>query len=243
MKQPKVLIAAPTARQKDYCFNQWFNQLVKMDYGSKDAFIVDNSADQEYVKMLQGRGLKTAHVSREGKHPVEFLAESQNVIREYFLKGDYDYLFMLESDVFVPLDTLKHMVSFGNPIHNITYFIKEGKDRTICLQMIQKIGGTARAKILPPELAHVPFNGKIQEFKDFKISYDTELFASGLGCSLIHRSALEQIEFRHDHKHDAHTGTPTFADTFFHADAAKLEIPNILDTSLIALHKPSQWII
>jgi hypothetical protein len=238
----KVLIAAPTARQKDYCFNEYYQQLIDIEYPEKHVFMVDNSDDEDYVKKLMSKGIPCGRVTRGGKTSTEFIAESQNLIRQYALEHNYDYVFMLESDVFIPKGLLAEMVSHKNPVHNVTYFVKGGDQTSICLQMIQTMNGRAVAKMLPLNLAHLAFTGEIKPFTDYIIDYNTTLMGSGVGCSLIHREVLQAVEFRTDVENDKKTGKLTFPDTFFHLDVNKLGIANVFDSTIIAQHKPSPWI-
>ena len=42
---PKVLIAAPTANTKNYCFNEWINNISKFTYLNFDVALFDNTDD------------------------------------------------------------------------------------------------------------------------------------------------------------------------------------------------------
>ena len=62
-----------------------------------------------------------------------------------------------------------------------------------------------------------------------------EVYACGLGMTLIHRSVLEQLEFRYVEEIDAHP------DTFFAHDLHLLGIKQYLDTSIRCKHNNSDW--
>ncbi len=233
---PKVLIAAPTSEEKDYCFDDWAYQARNFTYPAYDVLLVDNSKDETYHKKIWAKGINAAHVERKG-HAIEFLHESQKKIRDFFLGGDYDFLFMLETDVFVPDWMLSYLVAFRHPVHNITYLLYEGRDTTPCVQQLIVSGLNLRSKIVTPNLGFRLWNGKVQDLNQWEAGYDTKLMATGIGCTLIHRSVVEQVPFRIDKEHDKKQRTSTFADTFFHADIDKKGIKNIFDTQFLAEHR------
>ena len=101
---PKVLIGVVTASQKDYCVQEFKEQLKGFTYDNYEVLIVDNSEDPTHIKVFEG--FYVVHSSRlfeDGtyKRGNEMLAECQNIIRTKFLEGNYEYLYILESDVFV----------------------------------------------------------------------------------------------------------------------------------------------
>jgi hypothetical protein len=95
----RVLISMPTADKKDYCVDEFINQIKTFTYPLYDIFVLDNSKDPKHVKKFWENGIKAVHEPVNGNFKEE-LARHQNIIRNYFLNGDYDYLLMLESDVF-----------------------------------------------------------------------------------------------------------------------------------------------
>jgi len=209
---PKILLASPTARVKDYAFSRWSEQSFNLSYAHYSTYMVNNS-DLSYSDKIREVGIECDTV--EGGNG--FLVRSQNLIRDKVLKGNYDYLLMLESDVFVRKDIIEYMLSFGKQVMNITYFIdlERHNDSTLCLQYTHK--GKGWAKSYP--IYH--------DVKDGDLANEG-LSHAGLGCTLIHRSVLERVEFR------AKRGI--FADSFFHLDVNKLGIPNHVTLDYIAEH-------
>ena len=226
--KPKVLVACPIAEEKDYCFDYFAEQLKSFDYPNYDVLLVDNSNSYTFTGKIKEKGIKVIRKPRQKKFPTEFICESMNTIRDYFLKGSYDFLFILEADVFVPKDTISYMVNFNLPVHNITYFINDGDKRTICLQSINQ--QFRRTKVLTPETSYIPFTGEIKEFVDFQIDDNTTLIGSGYGCTMIKREVVELIKFRIEWNNDKRTAKPTFPDTYFHLDLHHLGISNYLNT-------------
>ena len=50
---PKVLIATITAEYKDYCFDEWSENVKAFTYCNKQLLIVDNSRNPEYHKRIK----------------------------------------------------------------------------------------------------------------------------------------------------------------------------------------------
>ena len=237
----KVLIACPISSEKDYCFEYFANQLKGFDYPNYDVLLVDNSNNHEMLNKIKKQGFSVIHQPRKKKFPTEFICDSMNAIRNYFLKLNYDYLFILESDVFVDKDTVSYLVAHDLPVHNITYFIDYEEGRRICLQAINK--DLRRTKVLDVNSSYIPFTGEIKEFIDFEIDDNTTLIGSGYGCTMIKREVVELVKFRTDLENDRRTGVPTFPDTHFHTDLYQLGISNYLNTERIANHYNSKWTV
>lgn len=238
--KPKVLVACPIAKEKDYCFDFFAEQLKSFDYPNYETLLVDNSNDYSFQKKIAEKGINVIHAPRGNKHPIEFICDSMNIIRDYFLKGNYDFLFILEADVFVPKDTIRYMVNYDLPVHNITYFIGDGDKRTICLQSINE--SLRRTKVLEPSCSMFPFTGEVKEFIDYEVDANTKLIASGYGCTMIAREVVKHVPFRIEWANDRRTAKPTFPDTYFHLDLNRLGIANYLNTERIANHWNSKWI-
>ena len=217
--------------------NEYVDQIKGFTYPNYDTYIVDNSPNSDYVKKFWELGIDADHVTPGGS-PIEYITLCQNIIRNKALKGGYSWLLMLESDNFVPKNIIEYLMGFGNEVHTFTYFINNGDETSLCLQGTPSKLGYKRGGKLPPEASFSMFQGKIEPIDSYKIGNDYELYASGIGCTFIHRSVLERIEFRVDKQ--AHRAA--FSDTFFYIDVKRLGIPVVLDTTLLPVHKRSnQW--
>jgi len=237
----KVLVACPISKEKDYCFDYFATQLKSFDYPNYDILLVDNSNDFTFKGKIKKAGIPVIHQPRGKKFPTEFICDSMNTIRDYFLKGSWDYLFILEADVFVPKDTISYLVAYDLPVHNITYFIDYEGSRRICLQALNI--ETKRTKVLDLATSYIPFTGEVKQFIDFEIDDTTTLIGSGYGCTMIQREVVKYVKFRTDLENDRRTGVPTFPDTHFHTDLYQLGIANYLNTERIANHYNSTWTV
>jgi hypothetical protein len=171
----------------------------------------------------------------------EMLAECQNKIRDRFLEGDYEYLFILESDVFVHKDWIQYAVSFDAPVYTATYPIKVKRYNipTMCVQYLHKLVHRGITKqlsnslIVPPTL-RLP--AEVKPITHFKIGSNMCLTHTGVGCTLIRRDVVKYVPFRIDVGNDLKTGNMTFSDTFFYTDCLIKRIEVLFDNRYICEH-------
>lgn len=232
----RVLLAAPTSDKKDYCSDEWIEMVRNLSYPGLDILLIDNSKDEQYHHKFLEAGLLCIHVRPEG-NAMDYITECQNVIRDYALQNKYDFLFSLETDVFVPKNIIEYLISYDAPIINVSYFVRTGAETTLCVLGVLKNRAFKRTKLVNPEEAFALFNGQVRMIDEFMVGPDYEMFGNGIGCSLIARDVLEKIKFRVDRK----VGLTAFSDSFFHMDAYLMGIPNVLDTSLLVEHKRQDW--
>ena len=157
MNYPKILIGFPTSSVKDYCLDDFVKQITNFTYPLYDIFVVDNSKDKSHVKEFHKRGIKAISKPLDGDLREE-LAKHQNIIREYFLNGDYDYLMMIESDVFVGECMLENLISYaecsGAGAVTCTYAIDRGEP-TLCLTSTSDYRAVRSEKLLELSLIHI----------------------------------------------------------------------------------------
>lgn len=233
----KILVAAPTSRLKDYCFQDYAQQLRSFEYMNYDTFMVDNSTDPDYVKTIWEAGIDAQHIEPGGS-PIEYVTLSQNMIRNKAINGGYDWLFMLESDVFVPPSILQYLMMHANDVHTFPYFIKNGLETTLCLQAITSRVQYQRAQVLDPMTSMSMFTGDVKPISQYKIGCDVELYATGIGCTFIHRSVLERFEFRINKK-----APHIFSDSYFYNDLRTKKQTAILDTTFLPVHRRADsWV-
>jgi len=105
----KYLIGIYTNQVKSYCDERFFNRIKQLDC---DYLVVDNSRLLNYIDKLGRMGIQNtiwADIPEQPKR-TQFLRNvtiSANIVRDYFLKRDYEYLFIIESDVLVPLNVFE----------------------------------------------------------------------------------------------------------------------------------------
>jgi hypothetical protein len=52
---PRILVAFPTSDKKDYCVEDFIDQIKSFTYPNYDIFVVDNSKDESHVEMFWNR--------------------------------------------------------------------------------------------------------------------------------------------------------------------------------------------
>jgi hypothetical protein len=235
MNLPKILIAAPTSDKKDYAFEDWAKCVLNMDYANYKVLMVDNSHDETYHHKILDRGIDCLYVKPEG-NAVDYITKCQNLIRYYTLKGGYDYLFMLESDVVARTDMIIQLLHHHKPVVTAPYFVQyKGGDPSICMldAVDQHFDGLSyrHVEMVSTENTLHRMNGRLRQ-----------VFACGIGCTMIQREVLEEIEFRSDvNNNEVRMDRSVFSDSLFYVDCAKKDIPVYLDTYLYAHHNYSGW--
>lgn len=231
----RVLLAAPTSKFKDYCFEDWAKMVRNLSYPNLDIILVDNSEDETYYHKILEAGLLCFRVPPKG-HVSHYITQCQNIIREYFLAGGYDFLFSLETDVFVPQNIVEYLVGYQAPVINVSYLVtQDGKD-TMCMQGMTRAGKANRVKLMTFGEAFDIYDGEIKEINQCGHD-DFRMLGTGIGCTMIRRDVMEEIGFRVDSK----KGLAVFSDTYFHVDLQQNQISNLIDTSLVVEHRRGDW--
>lgn len=238
---PKVLIGVVTASQKDYCALDFIKQLKSFNYDNYEVYIVDNSESKDHTLIF--KDFKVKHISRftelSGvKKPSELLCECQNELRNYALENNFDYLFNLESDVFVSPNLIQLALSYEAPVYTATYPIKTRYNAPApCVQYLHVLRGQGKAYsntlMLPYEL-RLP--AEVKQITDFKIGENMCLTHTGLGCTFIRRDVLKYVPFRTNEENDKKTGRESFSDTFFYIDCLTKKIEVLFDNRYICEH-------
>jgi len=235
MNYQKVLVACPTAQAKDYCVDDFIKQITTFTYPLYDCFLIDNSEDKDHVKMFWEKGIKAIHEPINGDFREE-LARHQNIIREYFLRGEYDYLFMLESDVFAGEAIIEKLVGYAETYQagavTATYEIMKGEP-TLCLTATSDLNRVRSEKLMDRGLGYNEMGKGCVSFKDFLKDNDARLTATGIGCVLFHREALQHVKFRTD----LSVNKNAFSDSFIFTDLEKIGYSVMIDSDLICEHR------
>lgn len=218
----KVLISCPTAEIKDYAFGKWIENVRSLSYSNYDIHLVDNSEDSNYFKRLRK---ENQDITIERVNPNHFesfkhaLAASHERCRLKAIKGGYDYLLHLESDVIPPIDVIERLIMHHKPIVGAMYHVEEGAESKLMIQKIENSGVDHR---------------ETQNLDQTDLSFvDGELkpvFSCGLGCVLISRPLLNKVPFRFEGDGSVHP------DSIYYGDLNREEITVYVDTSVLCEH-------
>jgi hypothetical protein len=221
----KILIAIPTYRGKDYCWIRFFANMKALYPANHqiDYVVVDNSKDPYYVQYLRSFGIHALRTPPQGRTQ-HTLANTHNLLREYFLKGDYDYMFHLESDLFPPTMSLVQLLEIGAPVACGLYYLNKGLRNSLCLFKHFQIGiESGWQEVDTKYMAH------------FLTGKPERIYAAGIGCALIRRDVLESIKFRWVENSNYHP------DMFFYEDCHNQGITVMGHTGLIVPHENQDW--
>ena len=117
----KILIGTPIHEVKDYCMEQWLQNVSKIKYPAH-LLLVDNSPGLGYVKKVKGYlakyGIRNYHIKHielpQEQKIFERVARSREIIRQEVLVQNYDAWFSWECDQIIPADALDILVKIIN---------------------------------------------------------------------------------------------------------------------------------
>lgn len=234
---PKVLVAAPTASAKGYCFEEWIDNVMNFKYPNFDVRLFDNTVGDngkyvdkcnDYYQRNFGADeqFKQITSNTSAKQPVKKrIAISHEECRQYALDNGYDYLLHLESDVFPEPDIIEQLME---------------KRKKVIGALFYRDHGIYRAVMLQKRIYKSPHNIKAINFEAHEDQYFVDgtvkkIASVGLGCVLIHKSVLETVNFRYDPKQDV------FPDSLFSQDCFEKNITIWVDTAQVCRHENRSW--
>src|SRR3989344_149075 len=223
---PKILVGCPTSFHKEYCLDEYARAIKSLTYPNYDILLIDNSLGEEYSKkiasyslpVIKGPYLESAR---------ERIIASRNLLKQYAIDNNYEYLLSLEQDVIPPQDIIERMLVHDRQVITGIYFNRDNKQQLYPLAYV--ISNQPPNKL--PDMR--PLN---QEELWRNIFF--QIISAGLGCLLIHKDVLARITFRYE-------GEEPFDDRFFFLDLYNLKIKAFADTSIkcrhFILNRPYQW--
>lgn len=224
---PKILIGIPTYDAKNYCLDAFFKNISEFTYPKSniEIFVADNSSTNKNALMIRDKfKVKTFWKDYTGVPIMEKLADSHNQVRRYFLESDADYLLHLESDIFPPKDVIEQLLWARKPIVTSMYQIFDGAWRTPCIRIQDK-------KTL--HYNDIVFDYELNNFHHYWTDGTIkEVFIAGIGCTLMNRKIMKNIQFRHDTT--TKEGSPP--DTYFAMDLRDKKVKNWIHTGVISFH-------
>lgn len=225
-KTPKILVAAPQADVKNYCFEEWLRNIRQFSYPQSeiDIFLADNSHTTENVEYIKSMGVKCVHIPKKGRGIIEVMAECHQACLDYAKENDYDYLLHLETDIFPKHNILEELMTYKKPVVCGLYSIFDGAYREPMLRLIEKFNaGYMRA---------YGISGSIALYIDGKL---LKVFSGALGCTLINKEVFDKIKFRSvENEHQ-------FPDTWFANDMYAQGIPIYVSTKSQCKHYNKSW--
>ena len=237
MQLPKILVCAPTASAKNYCFKEWLDNVMGFTYPLFDVILFDNTLDNglftkqmnDYYINNHSKGHKFLAVNNfklnASKSVIERMAISHNECSKAAIEGNYDYILHLETDVFPPKDVIEKLLFNRKQVVGGIYYRDEGIYRKPMLQR--------HVYRSPNNIVAENFLGTDDTcFIDGNLK---KVASVGLGCVLIKIDVLKKIPFRFIPNKHLHP------DSYFSEDCFSHNIPIFADTSIICRHDNKPW--
>lgn len=184
MVVPRILVGCPTSYRHSHSIKQFIACLKELTYPDFDVLFVDETEGEDFAGYLRSNGYKVIKSSPKSEAKIGRIIENRNIIIDYCIKNNYDFLFFLDTDVIPPKDVIERLVSHDKDIAAGVYLAN------------QVINGIP--KVLPvlrglSEYKNFSRPIEIREIKENKVF---EVFGCGFGCCLIKRAVLENVKLR-----------------------------------------------
>lgn len=222
--KPKVLVGCPTSDYKAYCLDEYAKIIKNLSYDNYNILLVDNSKTNKYSERIKKLGLNVIKAPYF-ESARERIVISRNILREYAIKNNYDYLLSLEQDVIPPKDIIERLLESNKKIISGVYFaynFYQGKHQLLPLIWVDFDEKTKKMFYLD--------KAKLWSNEVVKIT------TCGLGCVLIHKEILKKFKFRYDSNYKE-----GFDDMFFCKDLREKKIEIYADTSIKCKHLIKDW--
>lgn len=229
MNDKKILVCAPQHISKMYAWSAYSNVLRNLTYENVEFFFSDNSDTEDNSNFIKSQGFNCEHLKpKKGESLFSKITQSHEACRAYFLKGDYDYMLHLETDVIPPIDIIERLLQKELPVVSAMYDIGVGFER------YGMIHGLAKHETL-----NIKGYKSVDYLKESEVievnGFTTKVLGCGLGCVLIRRDIVSMVKFRNDDKILAS------ADTFWSMDLYANSVPLYLATDIYCKHMNEDW--
>ena len=229
-----VLIGAVTSKRHECYLDRWLEMVNSLDYPHHLVIVDTTPNDTSYFEKLEDLGSEFGfNVLRydwvvEEKTAYQMISDSRNVLRDFFLEGDYDFFFGLDTDEFLPPEALKRLVEhdkdvvgYPSPIWIKTPGVFKDGGYTPC-----KNGGFKLNHYNWEELFTRVVKEKTQLLKVHSVS---------IGACLFKRKIFEKLFWRSSE----HPPFPEDMILFLEMEKAGFE--SYVDMGIIPLHLPVGW--
>lgn len=205
-KPYKILIASPV-RQQYKILKEVLDSWKQIDKGKNEIsyYFVDNNDDPRCSKLLEEFELDK-HIDRIEPRMIYFktsihywnyelvqeVAKMRNMILKYALDNNFDYVFMVDSDLVLDKNVLNVLLKTNKPVISPVFFTK-GPDNTEWAQVWLQDQISLYHSLTNPELNEETKDKYAKTFYSILKTADTPIRVGGLGaCTLIRRDVIEK---------------------------------------------------
>ena len=160
----KILVACPNHVIKEYSFQRWIDNVTSLTYPNYDILVVDSSLGGELAEKYGNQvPIVMLDAVTSDDSPDARMARvnmSMEVIRTYFLEGDYSHWMNIESDVIPPPDVIEVLLDWGRTFDWVAHAYPHREDELVPLQGIgcsllsrrlMETFGWEDSKVAPPD--------------------------------------------------------------------------------------------
>ncbi len=178
----RVLVGCPTSDIFEYCLNEFLERIKNLSYNSYDILIIDNSKDDNYLNLIKEK-IKNNKKINAVKGPYfedwrQRVVHSRNLIIDYTIKNNYDYLLSVDQDVILPKDVIEKLLKFNKEIISGVYY------GFFLIDGVKKL-----RPLLYKYRDNKKYNLELNEVENESLIRVDEC---GAGCLLIKRNVLEK---------------------------------------------------
>ena len=256
---PKVLVATPVSIRHKHLLDEWIKSLDNLTYPYFDVLVVDTTPDSDrYYKLLKTKKVKGNKIkvlrtkwNYKKDHVVQMLAKAREKIRLFAIKNNYDYLFSLDDDIFIPENSIERLLSYNKDCVGFYVHIYQGKLKRPCILKNGEVVMGEGIQLLTFEELNA-YKNFVKKFRENKLSPEESKlapflikdplkphllnpYAVNLGCLMIKREVFKEVPFR------TH---PTFIfgeDLWWFNEARDKRFDFWCDTDVRAVHKNTSW--
>jgi hypothetical protein len=207
-KSRKVLIGIPTYEGHAYCRDEFIENTIALAGSDHDVLVLWNG-EGDPSKIFPATW-KTQVINQSSKESgLDVLVRKHNIMSKRTISGGYSHLFLLESDVFPPTDTIDRLLKHDVDMVAAIYLIRF-EDHTVLNipdneMYRKKYNGTLAGKtVLAVRDQTAPviwgIEGEAVRFWEIEDMMKqrglVRIFATGVGSSLIKRKVLMDISWK-----------------------------------------------
>lgn len=244
--QHKVLIGIPTYAGHAFCRDEFIKNTVALAGSDHDVLVIWNGEGNP--SEIFPSNWKTQVIKQSKKETgLDVLVRKHNIMSNRTIKGGYSHLFLLESDVFPPIDTIDRLLAHDKDMVTAVYLLRA--ESTTVLEIPdneiyrKKYNGTLAGKsamCIRDETAPAIWGIENDEMRFWRLEDMfpqrglVEIAAAGVGSVLIRKEVLKRVPWATDGQEGS-----VHCDDFPFYHRARWDFGFILyvDTDILCQHK------